>query len=602
MNAKYNNKKNSLLLTAIMLLCHCAYSQTMPSMWDSRSNGKEHPNLKWFKDAKFGIFIHWGLYSKLAGEWQSKRYYGSGEWLMYQAKISAKDYGLVAGEFNPLKFNATEWVDLIKSSGARYMVVTAKHHEGFAMFDSKVSDFSITKASPYGKDVMKELSGAAANAKLPFGFYYSQFLDWHEPNGGGNDWDFKQSKDYHKYYEEKSIPQLKELLTNYGKLGMVWFDMPGGLNKQETQFLVDDLHKLQPQTLFSSRVGQGLGDYMDFGDSEMPAEPIAKPWEAIYTFNDSWGYIAHDQNFKTSSDIIRLIATASSKGGNLMLNIGPDGDGSIPQANIDCLKSVGRWLKVNGESIYASIAGFIPAQPWGVTTSKPGKLYLHIFQRPNNGKLLVPGFSPKAISVSTLAGSVALKWRQTGEDLEVTLPNVPVTGLADEVLTVSYAGKTPDYQNSMPITVSAAYESNELPVISAQHKGATRIETLTYNHYFGDWKHVTVLGAMKSPADSTIFTIRALEPGYYKIYLDYVCPSASAGQEGKVTMNGREFNFKTLSTCNEINSDKPVSFIKHAVGVINLPQKAIYKLAVTPLTDGKELFKIKNVLLEADKP
>src|SRR5690606_4640406 len=224
-----NMKKEKIIAALLALMIGLtANTQTMDEMWESRSSGEEHPNVQWFKDAKFGMFIHWGLYSHLGGEWNGKRYYGSGEWIMNQARIPVKEYEAAAKGFNPVNFDAEEWAQLAKDAGMKYMVITAKHHEGFAMYKSSVSDFNIVDATPYHKDPMKALSEAVRKRGIQFGFYYSQFQDWYEPNGGKNTWDFNESeKDYQKYYNEKAIPQLKEIMTNYGPLGIVWFDTPG---------------------------------------------------------------------------------------------------------------------------------------------------------------------------------------------------------------------------------------------------------------------------------------------------------------------------------------------------------------------------------------
>jgi alpha-L-fucosidase len=313
------------------------------------------PDTQWFRDAKFGIFMHWGLYSELGNEWKGKSYYGSGEWLMNRAKIPAAEYAQVAGQFNPTNFNAADWARFVKDTGARYLVITAKHHEGFAMFGSKVSPFNIVDATPYHKDPMKELADACRSQGVKFGFYYSQFLDWHEPNGGGNTWDFnKTNKDYKAYYAEKSIPQIKELLSNYGPLGLVWFDMPGGLSRNESLAFLDTVRKLQPDCLVSSRIGNGLGDFQDLGDSELPSNVIAPPWEALFTHNDSWGFVRSDFNFKTPTDVLHLLASTSARGGNLILNVGPDGTGRIPETSQRYLREVGKWLAANGESIYGT--------------------------------------------------------------------------------------------------------------------------------------------------------------------------------------------------------------------------------------------------------
>lgn len=487
-----------LILALVLVVAGGAVrAQTMDEMWESRSTGKEHPNIQWFKDAKFGMFIHWGLYSKLAGEWKGKRYYGSGEWIMNQAKIPVSEYRKVASEFNPVNFNADEWAQLAKDAGIKYMVITAKHHEGFAMYKSKVSDFNIVDATPYKKDPMKALAEANAKRGIHFGFYYSQFQDWYEPNGGKNTWDFDESrKDYQKYYREKAIPQLKELLTDYGPLGIVWFDTPGGMTKEQTQEFINELRVLQPKSLFSSRVGQGLGDYRDFGDSEVPPTPIKGAWESIYTHNDSWGYITHDMNFKRPVEIIHLLANVASKGGNLMLNVGPDGYGNIPEYSAKYLRETGKWLQKNGESIYGTTYGLIPAQPWGVSTSKPGKQFLHVLNRPHNGKLLVPAFDVQVKSIYALSDGKKLVWKKAGHDIWVDLPEFDKNA-ANTVFVMEYSGKVSDYNLKTPVTVSAQYDKNNVDAIFARTSGNTQVKSLTYSHYFGDWKHTTCVIDMK---------------------------------------------------------------------------------------------------------
>lgn len=588
-----------LLITVLLFAMNRAacYGQSMEQMWDTASNKKQHSNIQWFKEAKFGLFIHWGLYSKLAGNWKGKRYYGSGEWIMNVAKIPAKEYEKVAADFNPVNFNATQWASLAREAGIKYLVITAKHHEGFAMFDSKVSDYTIVKATPYKKDPMKTLAEATRKQGIRFGFYYSQFVDWHEPNGGRNNWDFDESKkNYQLYYQQKAIPQLKELLTNYGPLGIVWFDLPGGLTKQETQALVDSLHSLQPQSLFSSRVGQGLGDYKDFGDSEIPPAPIDDVWESIYTHNDSWGYIEHDMNFKSSKEIIQLLAKVASKGGNLMLNVGPDGKGDIPYYSAKYLKETGRWLQANGESIYGTEYGFVPAQPWGVTTRKENKIFLHVFNRPLDGKLLVPGVPNAIRKVYSLADKKSLAWKKTNTDLIINLPAFNPDA-ASTVFVVEYIGKAPSYNAKAPVTISPQFETNTVEAIKATTSGEAAIKSITFSHYFGDWKHETCITGMRAPGDSASFSIRVAEAGDYKVILDYSCGQESAGQEGSVILNDKEFFFRTLRTSEFIKS-APLLFIKQPVAIAHFAKAGTYTLTVHPLRQGNELFKLKSVILE----
>jgi len=590
--------KRSLTLFTILVLASTAsaYSQTMDEMWDSSTTGKEHPDLQWFKDAKFGMFIHWGLYSKLSGEWKGKNYYGSGEWIMNQAKIPVAEYNKVASTFNPVNFNADQWAQLAEDAGMKYMVITAKHHEGFSMFGSKVTDFDIVDATPYKKDPMKALAAANAKRGIHFGFYYSQFQDWHEPNGGRNTWDFDESKkDYQKYYREKAIPQLKELLTNYGPLGIVWFDTPGGMTKEQTQAFVNELRGLQPKSLFSSRIGHGLGDYKDFGDSEVPPVPIKGAWESIYTHNDSWGYIKHDMNFKTPETIIQLLANVASKGGNLMLNVGPDGLGNIPEYSVKFLKQTGKWLQKNGESIYGTTYGLIPEQPWGVSTSKPGKQFLHVFCRPHNGKLLVPDFLGKVSKVYSLSDKQNLKWEKSRNDVVIDLPPYDET-IADKVFVMEYSGKIADYNLDVPITVSDEFNENRVEAIYAKTRGNAEIKSLTYSHYYGDWKHATCLTNMTDSTDKILFNIRLMEAGDYQLALEYSCSPESAGQEGSMKINGEVFLFRTLRT-SYYDKKAPLPFIRHTIATTTFSKPGNYTIEIKPLQKGKELFKLKSIIV-----
>lgn len=581
----------------LITLIVCFYS--LNSLAQNRiSNEQHHPDLTWFRNAKFGMFIHWGLYSQLAGRWDDSDYYGSGEWIMHRAKIPVNEYARIARSFNPVDFNASQWVQIAKESGVRYMVITAKHHEGFSMFDSKVSDFNIVDATPYKKDPMKALSAACRAAGIKFGFYYSQFLDWHEPNGGGNNWDFNEKdKDYQQYYREKAIPQLKELLTNYGPLGIVWFDMPGGLTKEQTAQLVHTLHKLQPNCLFSSRVGHGLGDYQDFGDSEIPVVPIKSAWEAIFTDNDTWGYITFDKDFKSSTEIIRLLANIASRGGNLMLNVGPDGKGNFPPYEVKYLLKTGEWLKKYGESIYGTTYGLIPPQPWGVTTSKPGKLFLHIFKEPFDKELYVPFIKATIDEIKLLGTNKKLSWSKVKDGISIHLPAV-LQDERDAVIELDYNGYQPDDAFDHTQTVSREFPEMTIPVIQAQYEGQAKNKTITSSHYFGDWKHDNCVVNMKDSTDAIVFNLHVTQPGDYRIILDYACSHASAGLEGRIDLAGQPLYFQSLET-SEYNSHKPLMFIQQNIGIVTIPEKGKYQLSVSPSQNNKEeLFWLRNVIIK----
>lgn len=590
-----NNVKMLIWIPFLLLLSMNGFSQEM------QKNNHKKPDVTWFRNAKFGMFIHWGLYAELAGQWKGHGYYGSGEWIMKRAKIPADEYAQMAKRFNPVDFNAEQWAQIAKRSGVKYMVITAKHHEGFSMFDSKVTHYDIVDATPYKKDPMKALSIACREAGIQFGFYYSQFLDWHEPNGGGNNWDFKkEDKNYQKYYHQKAIPQLKELLTNYGPLGIVWFDMPGGLTKEQTKQLVHNLHQLQPQCLFSSRVGHDLGDYRDFGDSEIPAIPIKEPWEAIFTDNDSWGYIAKDKDFRSSKEIIRLLAKVASKGGNLMLNVGPDGKGNFPPYEVKYLLKTGDWLQKYGESIYGTTYGLIPPQPWGVTTSKPGKLYLHVFHAPLNNRLFVPFVQASIKEIHLLGTDETLSWRKEQEGILIELPEA-LPDSRDAVVEISYSGGQPDYSANHIQFISRDFSKIKIPVIQADYKGDAKNESITSSHYFGDWKHDNCAVNIKDTTDKLVFDMDIREPGDYRIILDYACSPASAGQEGVVQVAGQKLFFRSLET-GTYNSHKPLMFIQHQTGLITVSKKGHYKLIISPEKSlSEELFWLRNVVIQSVK-
>jgi alpha-L-fucosidase len=590
-----------LLLVALLLftaLKTCA--QEMPSMWSSAIGADSkagQPDTRWFQEAKFGLFIHWGLYSGLGNTWREKNYYGSGEWIMNRAKIPAAEYEKLAASFNPVNFDADAWARFARDAGARYVVITAKHHEGFAMYRSKVSPFNIVDATPYQKDPMAALAEATRREGVKFGFYYSQFLDWHEPNGGGNTWDFgKGDKDHKKYYAEKSIPQIKELLSNYGPLGLVWFDMPGGLTREETVGFIGEVRRLQPQTLISSRVGQGLGDFRDFGDSELPPSVIEGPWEALFTHNDSWGFVQSDQNFKTPREILRLLAATAARGGNLLLNVGPDGTGRIPEKSLAYLREVGSWLTQNGESIYATTASPIPDQPWGVATLKPGKLYLHVFERPADGTLLVPGFNATATRARFLGEKKNLKINHRGSDLTVALP-AALPDARDSVIVVEFSGELANSWSTAPVVISRQFPSIAIDAANARLTGKAKAKSITHSRYFGNWKHDTCTVGQLAPTDRAEFSLRFTEPGDYRLILEYACPVAMKNREGVVQVGDQRLPFETLFT-GPYDTHQALMLVRHTLGVVAIDKAGELPLAVQPLNNGPELFWLRRVILE----
>ncbi len=382
--------------------------------------------MAWWREAKFGMFIHWGLYAIPAGVWKGKRIPGIGEWIMYRARIPVREYEKLAKQFNPVKFNAKEWVQIAKEAGMKYIVITAKHHDGFCLFDTKYTDYNIVKATPFGRDPLKELAEACKEEGIKLGFYYSQTLDWHHPDGLGNDWDYDPAKkNFVKYLREYVKPQLQELLTNYRPVALLWFDI-GTPTPELARELKEWVRRISPDTIINGRIGHGLGDYIEMGDNRIPDHKIEKDWEVPMTLNDTWGYKSYDHNWKSPGRVIQILVEVVSKGGNLLLNVGPTAEGEIPQPSIQILREVGKWLKVNGESIYGASASpiDIPSDAPYLCTTKPGRLFIHIFAWPWDGELKVYGIKNKVKNAYFLADPdrKELKFKQEGEHITIKVP------------------------------------------------------------------------------------------------------------------------------------------------------------------------------------
>jgi alpha-L-fucosidase len=377
----------------------------------AESKAEHDRRMKWFRDARFGMFIHWGLYAVPAGEWKGKLIPGLGEWIMNRAKIPVSEYELLTKQFNPVKFNADEWVKVAKDAGMKYLVITSKHHDGFAMYDSKVSGFDIVEATSFKRDPLKELAAACQKAGIKFGFYYSQTQDWHEPDAVGNDWDWPDDskKNFSRYLEAKVKPQVRELLTNYGPIGLIWFDTPRNMTKEQSQMLADLVHSIQPDCLVSGRVGNGVGDYDSAGDNQISVGKVTRDWETPVTLNDTWGFKKDDQNWKSPAILIRQLLQVISRGGNYLLNVGPTSEGLIPDASVDRLAEVGQWLRINDEAVYGNgPSPFTYELPWGLITTRPGKLYLHVFDWPQK-ELVLYGLKSKVQRAYLLSNKKKLK-------------------------------------------------------------------------------------------------------------------------------------------------------------------------------------------------
>ncbi len=336
---------------------------------------------QWFKDAKFGLFIHWGLYALLAGEYNGKKTDRIAEWIMNDLDVPVEEYEKLASQFNPVEFDAEMIVRKAKEWGMKYIVFTSKHHEGFAMWDSKCSDYNVVKATPYGKDIVRQFREACDKYDMKLGFYYSQAQDWHDPDGYIHRKD-NSKKNYRAYLERKCFPQLRELLTEYGEVALIWFDTPMGTTKEESQEMVDLVKSLQPNCIVSGRIGNELGEYMTTGDNFIPRLPYEGDWEVPATLNDTWGFNKDDHNWKDPEEIIHLLVKINSRGGNYLLNIGPEASGHVPDESIRILDEVGKYVKENEEAIFGTkrVGIYAYELDWGMLTRKDHKLYVHVFK------------------------------------------------------------------------------------------------------------------------------------------------------------------------------------------------------------------------------
>src|SRR5437667_2248022 len=348
--------------------------------------------MKWWREARFGLFIHWGIYSVPAGTYEGKQIPNIGEWIMNFGKIPVDRYAAYAKQFNPVKFNPDEWVALAKAAGMKYIVITSKHHDGFAMFKSAASPYNIADATPFKRDVIAGMAEACRKHGMKLGLYYSQAQDWHHSGGAAMNghWDKAQDGNMDEYIDRIAVPQVREILSKYGPISILWWDTPIDMNAaRAARFL--PLLNLQPGLITNNRLGGGMGGALTTPEQFIPATGIpGTDFAVCMTMNDTWGYKSYDNNWKSSEDLVRKLIDSASKGGNYLLNVGPTSEGLIPQPSVDRLKGIGRWMQVNKDAIYGTTAGPFPYLRWGRAARKGSILYLYVFDWPKSGVLRVP--------------------------------------------------------------------------------------------------------------------------------------------------------------------------------------------------------------------
>ncbi|QEC43428.1 alpha-L-fucosidase [Pseudobacter ginsenosidimutans] len=566
--------------------------------WWTKSMKTHDQRIAWWQEARFGMFIHWGVYSLPAGEWEGRKVSGYAEHLMRKEKISRADYLQLAHRFNPLLFNAAEWVKQAQDAGMKYLIITAKHHDGFAMYDSEIGDFTITQQSAFKRDPMAELAAACKKAGLKFGFYYSHAFDWEHPDAPGNDWEYNNPGgdkllhggsnwyDVHpellpkaqQYVDQKAIPQINELLTKYHP-DILWFDTPHKLPLSENIRILKAIRETDPNVVVNGRLvraaGAVLGDYRNTADRPAEFFPVTGNWEAIPTTNESYGYHQFDSSHKPVAHFIRLLASATSRGGNLLMNIGPKGDGAFDTKDQNILEGIGKWMKVNSESIYGTAASALPLQNWGVITQKQQKLYLHVFNWPADKMLYLGGFKGQVSKAYLLsdASKKTLPFQQKNKQLRISLP-VSAPDKTDAVIVLETNGKI---EGDEGFYIAPNIALSRLLAFDAKQegKGFKFGDGKTDKYYVEGWKK-------KDQALS--WDITTSEKSSYKILVKYI-----AGKGSYLLTLGKSIFEKEISEKKGVVTDE--------IGTVTI-QPGWHQLRISPKqTEGNELMKLLEAQL-----
>jgi alpha-L-fucosidase len=578
--------KNAVLraMSGLVLLAAAAVPATAAESPDDFAQRTE-----WWRHGKFGMFVHWGVYAVPADS--SK---GAAEWYMTGHQVPVAQYEKFAPQFNPTDFDAKKWVQTAKAAGMTYIVITSKHHDGFALWDSRLTDYTITKATPFKRDVLKELADACKEQGIVLCFYHS-IMDWHHPDYlPRRPWDKRPAEgaDFERYVTYMK-GQLRELLTNYGRIGILWFD--GEWEPTWTHERGVDLYNyvrgLQPGIIINNRVGKGRdgmagltkdaaapGDY-DTPEQEIPATALraGRLWETCMTMNNTWGFSRTDENWKSTEDLTRKLIDIASKGGNFLLNVGPDEKGNIPPASIERLAAVGQWMRANGESVYGTTKS-----PWrrptfdGRVTTKGNTLYVHVFNWPKDG-LTLAGLKTPVKSAKFLADGAAANVKQDGTEAAPTL-TIAAPAKPDPIATVVALELAGPPEIEEPRTLPAADGTIPLKAADAEVHGRTaRYESGNGRDNIGYWVN---------QGDFVSWDVNVPYAGKYALLLTYACDAQTAGSEftvgdgenvlaGKVAATGQWTDFRTVFL-GEIELAKGTRTI--AVKAKSMPGNAVMNL------------------------
>jgi alpha-L-fucosidase len=563
-------------------------------------NGDARRSAAWWREARFGMFIHWGVYSGLEGTWQGTSVKGYAEHIQRMLKIPIPVYReQVAGKFNPTEFNADEWIRTAKEAGMGYFIITAKHHDGFAMYDSKASDYNIVQATPFKRDPMKELQAACRKYGVKFGFYYSHAFDWGDVNAPGNDWDYDNPggdrllhggrnwwesspellPKVRRYVDEKAIPQLLELIKNYDP-DILWFDTPHKLPDAENAHIMKAVRGAKPTIVINGRLLRNCGDYASTADRPAEFAPHAGDWEGIPTTNESYGWNQNDNSHKPPEHFIRLLAKAAARGGNVLMNVGPMGGGKMDPKDIAILHGIGKWWQVNGESIRGTTRTPLPVQAWGESTRKGNTLYLHVFEWPN-GKLVVGGLKnqvKRAFLLSDAKRALLPAERLNALDLAIKAP-AAAPDPVDSVVVVETEGEIATDANRLLVT---SVPGDTLRAFDGQLRG----KTLRFGA--GKSKDAYVENWSK-PSEFVAWPVRLNEPAAFDVMIAYDAEAGSAGGSYTVKIRGETLLGKVTQGG---NAAAPLGRVRLQPGT--------FEIQVVPGTiQGSELMRLRSIRLTA---
>ena len=541
-----------------------------------------------FDQGNYAMFIHWGLYSQLGNKVDGETYYGIGEWIMNQrmAGIPIAEYKKLAKKFNPVDFDARAIAKLARDAGMKYIVITAKHHDGFAMYESQACDFNIVDATPWGKDPMKDLAAACREEGLGFGFYYSHNQDWTFPGGGGGPQVDASGKPatFDDYFEKKCLPQVREITTQYGPIEIVWFDTPGKMPKHYVEKLVEVVHKNQPGALVSGRAGHELGDYQTLGDMEVPIVNVDGLWESVDTTNDSWAYAWYDENWKSPKQILERLVACVARGGTYMLNIGPRGDGSVSARCATALRHAGDWIARYPQVIY-DVQGspWKRSMPWGDVTQKDNALFLTVFEWPTSGELYLPNIDQDVREARLLLGSdsTELLCQRRGKHVVVQVPAKAPESLAS-VIKLTFSEKlTVD-----PVLTLDPEAMTELAVEFADVNGVKKSEK-RWMEKFGEWKRI--VHGHEFGADAYLsWEVDVLVPGEYQVSLNY------AG-EGRLVWHVGIDGGESIQN----QQDSSHNYQTFPIGWLNFPKNGRYRVSVQCLEGDVGKASLHAILFDA---